>query len=97
MKIDQYSLKARIYPSFIVLLPILLLAVFYVTNFEIYFHYLTAFATIGLFSYLLSQIGRDLGKTKEQKLFKLTSFLIKLNENDLFWQIFFFIEKTLLG
>lgn len=71
MKIDNYSLKARIYPSFLVLLPILLLAIFYITDFEIYFHYFTAFATIGLFSYLLSQLGRDKGKVKEQELFKL--------------------------
>ena len=71
MKIDQYSLKARIYPSFLVLLPLLLLAIFYITDFEIYFHYFTAFATIGLFSYLLAQIGRDRGKAKEQELFEL--------------------------
>ena len=71
MKIDYYSLKARIYPSFLVLLPLLLLAIFYITNFEIYFHYFTAFATIGLFSYLLSQLGRDKGKLKEKELFKL--------------------------
>jgi hypothetical protein len=71
MKIDHYSLKARIYPSFLVLLPLLLLAIFYITNFEIYFHFFTAFATIGMFSYLLSQLGRDKGKVKEQELFKL--------------------------
>lgn len=71
MKIDYYSLKARIYPSFIVLLPLLLLAIYYITDFEVYFHYLTAFASVGLFSYLLSQLGRDRGKLKEQELFKL--------------------------
>jgi hypothetical protein len=71
MKIDFYSLKARIYPSFIVLLPLLLLAIYYITDFEVYFQYLTAFASIGLFSYLLSQLGRDRGKLKEQELFKI--------------------------
>ncbi|MFM1775922.1 MAG: hypothetical protein RJA53_1532 [Bacteroidota bacterium] len=71
MKIDYYTLKARIYPSFIILLPLLLLAIYYITDFEIYFHYLTAVVSIGLFSYLLSQLGRDRGKLKEQKLFKI--------------------------
>jgi hypothetical protein len=71
MKLDYYSLKARVYPSFIVLLPILFLAIFYITDFKIYYHYFTAFASIGLFSYLLSQVGRDRGKIKERELFKL--------------------------
>lgn len=71
MKIDYYSLKARIYPSFIVLLPLLLLAIYYITDFEVYFHYVTAFASIGLFAYLLSQLGRDRGKLKEQELYKM--------------------------
>jgi hypothetical protein len=71
MKIDNYSLKARIYPSFIVLLPSLLLAIYYITDFKAYFHYFTAFATVGLFSYLLSQVGRNKGKIKEPELYKL--------------------------
>ena len=73
MKIDIYNLKARIYPSFIVLFPFLFLAIFYITNIKEYFHYVTAFATIGLFSYLLSQLGRDKGKLKEPELYKLWS------------------------
>lgn len=71
MKIDIYNLKARIYPSFIVLLPLLFIAIFYITNIQEYFHYITAFTSIGLFSYLLSQLGRDKGKLKEPELYEL--------------------------
>ncbi|KAA6321186.1 hypothetical protein EZS27_029135 [termite gut metagenome] len=71
MKINQYSLQARVYPSFIVLMPVLLLAIFYITDFKIYLHYITAVISVGLTSYLLSQLGRDRGKNKENMLFKL--------------------------
>jgi hypothetical protein len=71
MKIDQYSLKARVYPAIIVVLPILFLAIFYITDFEAYYHYITAFISIGLLSYLLSHLGRDAGKNKESKLYEL--------------------------
>jgi hypothetical protein len=33
-------------------------------------HYLTSFAALGVFSFLLAQIGRDNGKKKEKELFK---------------------------
>ena len=71
MKIDQYSLKARVYPAIVVVLPILFLAIFYITDFEVYYHYITAFISIGLLSYLLSHLGRDAGKSKESKLYEL--------------------------
>jgi hypothetical protein len=70
MKFDAYSLKARVYPCTIVLLPCFLLAIFYVTNIEVYYHYFTSFAAFGVFSFLLAQIGRDNGKKKENELFK---------------------------
>lgn len=70
IKLDTYSLKARTYPCFIVLLPCLLLAIFYVTNIEAYYHYLTSFISIGVFSFILAQLGRDRGKKKEKELFK---------------------------
>lgn len=71
MKIDIYNLKARLYPSFIVLLPPLFFAIFYITDIKEYFHYLTAITSIGVFSYLLSQLGRDKGKLKEPELYEL--------------------------
>ena len=71
MKIDQYSLKARVYPALIVVLPIFFLAIFYITDFAVYYHYITAIISIGLLSYLLSHLGRDAGKKKENKLYEL--------------------------
>lgn len=70
MKFDTYSLKARVYPCSIVLLPCLLLAIFYVTNIEAYYHYLTSIVGIGVFSFVLAQVGRDQGKKKEKDLFE---------------------------
>ncbi len=70
IEFNTYSLKARVYPSVIVLLPCFILAIVYVTNVELYYHYLTSFACFGIFSFVLSQIGRDNGKKKENRLFK---------------------------
>lgn len=86
IKFDTYSLKARIYPCTIVLLPCFLLAIVYVTNIELYYHYLTSFAVLGMFSFLLSQLGRDNGKKKEKRLFehwggKPTSIILR-HSND---------------
>lgn len=70
IEFNTYSLKARVYSSVIVLLPCFILAIVYVTNVELYYHYLTSFACFGIFSFVLSQIGRDNGKKKENRLFK---------------------------
>lgn len=67
--IDDYSLRARFYPSLIVLLPAFVVAIFYITDIEKYYHYFTAFCVVGLFSYVLAQFGRDRGKAKEPLLF----------------------------
>lgn len=70
IEFNTYSLKARVYPSVIVLLPCFILAIVYVTNVELYYHYFTSFACLGVFSFVLAQIGRDNGKKKENGLFK---------------------------
>jgi len=67
--IDDYSLRARFYPSLIVLLPAFVVAIFYITDIEKYYHYFTALCGLGLFSYVLAQLGRDRGKKKEPDLF----------------------------
>lgn len=68
--IDEYSIKARFYPSIIVLIPMISLAIYYLTNFELYYHYLTALSVAGLFTFILAQLGRDRGKIKEVQLFQ---------------------------
>jgi len=70
IEFNTYSLKARVYPSVIVLFPCFILAIVYVTNVELYYHYFTSFACLGVFSFVLAQIGRDNGKKKENGLFK---------------------------
>lgn len=70
IEFNTYSLKARVYPSVIVLLPCFILTIVYVTNIELYYHYFTSFACLGVFSFMLAQIGRDNGKKKENGLFK---------------------------
>lgn len=68
-EIDKYTIKARLYPSFIVLIPLLALSIYYITNLEKYYHYFTALMSAGIFTFLLSQIGRDNGKIKEHTLY----------------------------
>lgn len=70
IEFNTYSLKARVYPSVIVLFPCFILAIVYVTNVELYYHYFTSFTCLGVFSFVLAQIGRHNGKKKENKLFK---------------------------
>lgn len=87
---DSYSIKARLYPSILVLLPLFITAVIYITDFEKYYHYITAIISLGVFTYLLSQLGRDLGKKKEPELFKFWSgkpsvILLRHSDNHLDW------------
>lgn len=71
MKInDVYSFKARILPCMLILSPVLLLALHHVTFNELYVHYLTSLTIFSATTFLLSQIGRDQGKKKENKLFE---------------------------
>ncbi len=86
IKFDAYSLKARVYPSVIVLLPCFLLAIVYVTNIDAYYHYFTSVAILGVFSFLLAQIGRDNGKKKESGLYefwggKPTNMILRHSDN----------------
>lgn len=70
IELDKYTIKARLYPSFLVLLPAFVVSIYYITDIEKYYHYFTALGAIGLFTYLLSQLGRDKGKLKELELYK---------------------------
>ena len=106
MKLDTYSLKARVYPSVLVLFPIFLIGIYYVTNIEAYYHYFTSFAFLGLFSFVLAQIGRDNGKKKEKKLFeywggKPTCTLLRHSNDQLDIhtkkRIHSLLEQTILG
>lgn len=69
-EIDNYSVKARLYPCLLILLPAFVVGVYYITDFEKYYHYFTAVLAFGLFTFVLSQFGRDRGKSKEPKLYE---------------------------
>lgn len=67
-ELDRYTIKARLYPSFLILLPAFVLCLYYITDLDKYYHYFTAVLSFGLFTFLLSQLGRDRGKAKEPLL-----------------------------
>lgn len=72
MKFDAYSLKARLAPTFLVLLPICLsLAAWLPSEFFASWRVAVGFLTYCGVICLLAELGRDLGKKKEPNLFKL--------------------------
>jgi hypothetical protein len=68
--IDNYSLKARIYPVLITLFPILLLGGLFSIQFSNYSYLTSSVAFMGAASYFMSHIGRENGKKKENKLWQ---------------------------
>jgi len=68
--IDQYSLKARVYPLLITLFPILILGLSFSIKYDTIITSLSSVGIISLFTYLFSQLGRDLGKKKEKELWR---------------------------
>lgn len=69
MKLN-YSLSARTYPVLIVLIPIIIGGIYFSINLSSFYLFLTSMGAFGAFSFLLTQLGRDLGKKKEPKLWK---------------------------
>ena len=68
--VDKYSLHARVYPMVLVLFPIFVLAVTYSIDYKNFWYAGASTVLIPAFSFLLAQIGRNPGKTKEPKLWK---------------------------
>src|SRR5689334_13223644 len=86
--IDAYSLKARIYPTILALLPILIIVVFFSIQFESIIHSLSSLGLVAVLGYLLSQLGRDQGKKKESELWKSwggspTTQLLRLTDHSI--------------
>lgn len=67
---DNYTLKARLYPVIILIFPIIVLGVFYSFQFQTVIHFFSSLGLVGALTFLLSQLGRDQGKLKENKLWK---------------------------
>lgn len=69
-KFDEYNRRARLYPALFVVLPLILgVVVWYPTGFVGLGVLLSIFVWSGA-SYLIMEIGRDLGKKKEEELYK---------------------------
>lgn len=67
---DIYSLKARIAPMLLALLPFIILGTTFSIDLQNYWHLLTSFGVVTALTLLLSEFGRDQGKKKERKLWK---------------------------
>ncbi|MEI6821116.1 MAG: hypothetical protein WCL51_04225 [Bacteroidota bacterium] len=70
IEFDKYSIKARIYPVVIFLLPIVVIGITYSIEYEKYIQVLTTLGITSALVYFLSNIGRDSGKKKEPKLWE---------------------------
>lgn len=69
IKLDAYTLKARLIPSLITILPALLVLLCWLgINKEIYDYTIGLIVSSGAL-FVLSQIGRDFGKNKQNKLY----------------------------
>lgn len=68
---NEYSIKARIYPIVFILIPIVILGITYSIQYKNYLTTLSSLTISGLFAYFFSNIGRDAGKKKENKLWQL--------------------------
>jgi hypothetical protein len=68
--LDQYSVKARLYPSFIVISPLIILISFSFYEYLKVIQILLGFITTFGFTFLFSQLARDRGKKLEIILFK---------------------------
>jgi hypothetical protein len=83
--VDNYALKARVYPMIILFIPIIIIGIFYSIQFEAVLLLLSSLGIVGALMYLFSQIGRDRGKLKEQDLWKMwggapTTQIIRLDD-----------------
>ncbi len=67
---DVYSLKARLAPMTLALLPLLILGVTFSIDLNNYWNFIASVGLVSALTLLLSEFGRDLGKKKERKLWK---------------------------
>jgi hypothetical protein len=68
---DEYSFKARLMPTFLILLPIALAAWAWMQNIQFDWKLLGGIIVYCGGTFLLSQLGRDLGRRKQEQLFDL--------------------------
>jgi hypothetical protein len=69
-KLDEYAVKARVFPAFLVLLPLGICAAQFVGFGSAIVAACSAFGGTALLSFVLAQWSRDAGKLKEQSLYR---------------------------
>jgi hypothetical protein len=70
-KLDEYALKARVFPAFLALLPLGICAAQFVGFGSAVVAGCSAFGGTALLSFVLAQWSRDAGKSKERALYEL--------------------------
>ncbi|MHB8522742.1 MAG: hypothetical protein ACYDH9_18555 [Limisphaerales bacterium] len=70
MKIDTYSLKARLQPQFLVLLPVVLAITAWLPSQLSIWKTISSFGVYGGLWVLLAEMGRDLGRKKQPSLYQ---------------------------
>lgn len=67
---DRYSLTARVYPMILFYLPLSVLFLIAIWDFQQYYHFGIPVGLVGVLAYLSSHLGRDVGKNKEAGLWR---------------------------
>jgi hypothetical protein len=65
---DKYALNARVYPAFILLFPFFIIGIVYSIDIEKYYHIATSLGVVSVLSLFISNLVREMGKKKENKL-----------------------------
>lgn len=68
--INKYELKARVYPSTITLLPIVILGLYFSIDYQNIYSLIGGLGLTTILTFVLGQLGRDRGKKSEKGLWK---------------------------
>lgn len=68
--INKYELKARVYPSTITLLPIVIVGLYFSIDYQNVYSLIGGLGLTTILTFVLGQLGRDRGKKSEKGLWK---------------------------
>ena len=66
--INKYELKARVYPSVITLLPIIIVGLYFSIDYQNIYSLIGGLGLTTILTFVLGQLGRDKGKKSEKRL-----------------------------
>ena len=86
--INKYELNARIYPVIIILLPILIMGIYFSIDYQNIYSAVGGVGLVTLFAFIFGQLGRDNGKKAEKKLWAEwggapTTQILRIRDDDL--------------